>query len=631
MFYLGSIAFLIILCCVLALIGRRLADLLPAELNDARSFLAPVLGLAVLTLVATLYGWLLPFRFGPVATITAALVVLAAAFERHPRDWLRSCGPIALVALVGGQTVFFPLLRFGDFDPQSDAMTYLVHGQWLQHHAFAEPVVGIDGNNFMEIWKYQSGGSRMGASFVLAWIQALARLDWSYHAFPVANALPLVSGALAVAGGIRIAVPGSYTGSRVVPLLAACAAATLPGGFAFGASYGFYPMTHGLAFVIAAVVLVAVLTTDGAPARGLGRTAVRALPAAVVLSALAYAYNDMLAPTGLGLALFVVGVILFARPGERRATLVTAIVLAGEVLLIALFEVGRIVRNLTIIRDVTFASGAGGQVGWPVFWPPSGFVAHAFGFRTAGVAGPEWLFGSAAASYALLAVTLAVCTFAAVMLARHRRAAVLHAGLCVLAAYAVAFVFFRYATTPVFDGEIGRTFLQFKLANWAGPLATLWIGIAAAFAARRFPRTPALPLGVVVLCAGIVLGLATHYRFYTKAIGVVTDRHGPLPGSFDSLLALRAALPADRTIDVVFIDRRPLREMIFYILQDRSLATRWDGEGNRFGLPPVGVPVPPETASWQVRMAGAADKADPLGHPQRHMIDRLVVEPAPSR
>jgi hypothetical protein len=68
--------------------------------------------------------------------------------------------------------VLAPAIRFNSFNSFNDTFTYLVHGQWLQEHAFKELARG---SGFFpaetQVVLYQNAGHRMGASFFLGFVQ----------------------------------------------------------------------------------------------------------------------------------------------------------------------------------------------------------------------------------------------------------------------------------------------------------------------------------------------------------------------------------------------------------------------------------------------------------------------------
>src|SRR5579864_1539024 len=139
----------------------------------------------------------------------------------------------------------------------------------------------------------------MGASFFLAWVQALFHLDWSYYAYPAAVAVPLAAGSLAVGGTVKLITRRG----NLVPILTAAATATTLNGFVFGSTFGFFPQTFGMALAVAGAALVAASmdlvvdrsaqNTDQYRGRPV-RRAIEMIPASLVVSALACGYTELM-------------------------------------------------------------------------------------------------------------------------------------------------------------------------------------------------------------------------------------------------------------------------------------------------------------------------------------------------
>src|SRR5579864_7418893 len=134
----------------------------------------------------------------------------------------------------------------------------------------------------------------MGASFFLAWVQALFHLDWSYYAYPAAVAVPLAAGSLAVGGTVKLITRRG----NLVPILTAAATATTLNGFVFGSTFGFFPQTFGMALAVAAAALLAASmelaareTPNIEPDRRPIRQAIELIPVSLVVSASAYSYE----------------------------------------------------------------------------------------------------------------------------------------------------------------------------------------------------------------------------------------------------------------------------------------------------------------------------------------------------
>ena len=238
MIYLTSITVLVCLLLVVTTLGRRIADLLPSPLRDCVGFyITPLLGLAGIVLITTVYGWLSPFKTSISLSLTVGLVLLGIAFEKQRADLFRDWLIVSVFAIVTTIPILAPAIRFDSFNPFNDSFTYLVHGQWLQEHAFSETARA---SGFFpaetQIYLYQEAGHRMGGSFFLGFVQSLFHLEWSYYAYLSTVSLVFASGSLAIGGIIQQVIPVSKT---VALVLCALPAFSL-NGFVFGAQYGFF-------------------------------------------------------------------------------------------------------------------------------------------------------------------------------------------------------------------------------------------------------------------------------------------------------------------------------------------------------------------------------------------------------
>lgn len=151
---------------VVTALGRRIAHLLPSSLNDSVGFyIAPLLGLAGIVLITTVYGWLSPFKIGISISLSLSvgLLLLGIAFEKQRADLFRDWLIVSAFAIVATIPILTPAIRFDSFNPFNDSFTYLAHGQWLQEHAFSE---AARASGFFpaetQVVLYQGAGHRMG-------------------------------------------------------------------------------------------------------------------------------------------------------------------------------------------------------------------------------------------------------------------------------------------------------------------------------------------------------------------------------------------------------------------------------------------------------------------------------------
>jgi len=624
MFYLASLLMLVTLCCLVTVVGRRIVELLPIRTQVyGRFYFAPVLGLAALVLAATLYGWFLAFTFQRVFLITLALAAVCVYFERRRGELARNCAGLSIFSVFGSLLIFFPLARFDTYNPNNDTFTYLVHGQWLQQHPFIEPAVSSGFYPALsQVVLYQFNGHRMGASFTLAWIQALFNLDWSYYAYPAAVALAFVCGAFAAAGAVRLIVPGNYPGRTVIPVVIAAASGSLYTGFAYGASNGFLPMTYGLSFATAGVVLFAALLADHRSGRLLD-LALRGFPVALLFAAMIYAYNELIGPVGLGIAVFVA---LFALTGVQSAirVLTSALIVGLEIAIMVNYEIVRIIINFLFMVRVA----RGSPIGYPIPWNPVEFLGSAFGLKSA--IDQSWVFRSSSLTVLLLLVVVGIAIVAAVRVIGSRSATPLYAVLSVLGVFLAGFVYFRYVARGPTPGEIGISFLQFKLANYASLFCLIWVGVGLAYFARRLGPNSVSLSGIGVLAVGIT---AATYGNYRQSYGLThhfIEETGFPTSSFSRLVALRQTVSGISPNDVIYLDlegpRHKLRQIVSYILHDRKLGGRYEDDTYLGTIPSHERAIPLQLATWIIGFARPAD----LQKPTRPMVGNLILSPRPT-
>jgi hypothetical protein len=344
----GALLPTLLMLTFVTIVGYRLTSFLPATLQgSARVYLSPVFGLAILVLIATIHGWIAPFKQSTTLGITVGLLLVSLWFERSNKFLVTTLAVTLLIGLTTLIVHFSPLFKFGIYNWFNDAFTYLVHGQWLQQHSYAEPATP-SGNHpaWTQVTIYQTQGSRMGASFVLGWVQALFGLEWSYYSYPVVMGLALACAALAVAGGVLLFTPENLKYRNWIAALIACAVANTANGLQFGTVNGFLPQTFGLAFAVTTVILFASLLDDASkqPAN-VWRTARHVAPLAITFAAMVYCYNEILGLAVGGAGLFGLVLIAFRLVPIRSIIVVTATALCEALILVA-SEIPRLIKYL---------------------------------------------------------------------------------------------------------------------------------------------------------------------------------------------------------------------------------------------------------------------------------------------
>jgi hypothetical protein len=596
--FLSSFSALLFLLLLVTTAGRRIADLFPTAVKESSAFyVAPLLGLACLILTTTLYGWLSPFKPNISLPLTIGLLVLGVLFEKDRSMLFRDWFIVSVFASVVTIPILAPAIRFDGFNPCTDIFTYLAQGQWLQGHAFSE---AARASGFFpaetQVVLYQTGGYRMGASFLLGFVQSLFHFEWSYGAFLPTVSLAFAVGSLALGGIIRQVLPVS---KKVCLALCTLPAFTL-NGFVFGAQWGFFPQVFGLAFAAGLACLIPALVGDALESKPSRlKQSVNLFPLAVCFSALLISYNDMFPVIGAGTFLFFF--LMFAICFHERARLFgIMIILAAQVCLLVNFEGLRILKNY--MHSLLGAGSGSIRFGWPVFWSPLQFLAHSFGMK-APSPNDVFFMDSIISNWIFPALMIViVIVLVKIFRAKPKNLTLLFL-FCMEAVFLLAFMKFRYAT-PGFPGEIGHTFLQFKIAKWAAPINLSLLGIVIAWFLLKGGKSRSVVK--YAFGAAFVVGMAIQgilgSKEYIKHFQEETMRKR---SPFNAYLDLRAsveAIPKDEVVYLAFAGHYKLRQIATYILSDRKLASDYSDDGYILNNIPKGeINIPLETAKWMIQ------------------------------
>jgi hypothetical protein len=570
MWFLGSLLAISLTWAIWYPVGRLLAGLAPVQTRAfARFYFAPALGLAAFALTAGVSCWLLPLSSLPCTLL--AILIGSVAWWRLPD---RRVALFSLLVLCGGTALAsYPMLaqvlRHEGYNPFNDTYTYLEHAQWLQDHAFREPA-RPDGAfpAAAQIGIYQRLEERMGASFMLAWMQAAMRVHWSFEVYPALAGALLTAGAWATAGVVGYLARCG----RGLALGLGILAVTLPGGFRFGATHGFLPQTAGLTFDTVTLFVFALwLSSSGRPARSglLGP----ALCIAVPLAAGTMCYFALLPFVGLSLLTTTAGVWLLRRP-PLRAILLQLVILAAFTLPLLHVETRR--AYYAILFNLS------ANVGTPMDWDLARYVGHGLAVFPGPWEPPRWVLGSSALS---LAVGLTL--FAAGLWHVVRRPRV-WPGILGFAAFCgigvLLFVKFRYLSPlpPGWTIGQGSSWSAFKVAGWLGPfLATVAvIGLARGLLALKSHFVVLRPIILAALLTG---SLSLNHAATESAIAGFLDLSGSRERPYETLLALRRFLEPVPTDTVLNLEIPPeshkIRQLLVYFLRDHRLASDWSTDG----------------------------------------------------
>lgn len=566
------------------LTGRRLVNLLPKQMERSIGFyIAPILGLAFLILASTLYGWITAFKSLYSLSLTTIIVGLAFFFEKRKITVIKDSVWIFLFASICSLPILAPIIRFGGYNPFTDIFTYLAQAQWLQEHSFAEKAVTSGNYPYLtQIALYQESGSRMGGSFLLGYIQSLFALRWSYYAYTATVSLGLVTGCLALGGIIKHVIPIR----RIFILALALLPVIMMNGFIYGAEWGFYPQTLGLALAlgVSAIFPYLVKLTLSSKISFL-KMVVNLLPISICTSALLFAYNEPFPIFLAAITLFLV-IIACLNFSRVKTLLVFIVIYLFEVLIFINYEAIRIFNN--VYQTLTISNGLA-DIGWPVLWSPIQFLSFAFGmkspFNHRGFSF-DYFYSTIFASLIFIIMLITLVKF---FKAHPKRRETIIFLVCVEFVLLLFFLKFRYLSIDKSSLEIGHTFLQFKIAKYATPFSLALLGIFAAILWRYFNNYRKIFIYTYITL--FVLGLWFHCgvsakNFTNHFLNSVNQRVNP----FAVLLKLRQAVADIPKNDVIYVDlgyeNSKLRQMVAYVLYDRKLAGDYRDDGYILGRLP---------------------------------------------
>lgn len=556
---------------VATVIGRAWAMLLPARLHaTARCYLAPALGMATLTVMATIVGRYLPLGHRALLPLVlAALAAWALARRREFGAALRQSLWAGAFALVCGAGILAPLLVYGAFNTDNDTFTYLAHAQWLQQHPFSQSVLPETVTPFAtQILLYQKAGFRMGGSYLLALLQSLLHLPWAYAAYPTLLIAAIASCCLSLGFPLARQLRAMPRAQRLMLL---ALPAFMLGGLTFGANFGFMPQTLGMALAAGALFMAGPVLGWVADARRRApAVAAAALPGAVMLAGATLAYSELSPFVGCALGASAL-LLALRRKAWRNVLLHGAVMLAVATLLL----------NVELLRAyAALRAQLGVVVGAPVDWSLVGFLAHAFGVHGGAWDGFQWAASGARSSafaggVLLLALVLAPIAFNVRAL---WRVALLPA-LAILAVFGVATLYFRYGVASPFPAGTGQSWSQAKLSDWAFPFA---IALTVCSIARMRRRFIVLLFAVgVISTVGMSVSRLSHF---VQPYGGIRDMARFYVGLREAVLATcPPTAPVHLALSGNFMK---FRQMAALYLHDRDLTSDWRDDNYLDWIPP---------------------------------------------
>lgn len=563
------------LLAVATLIGRGLASLFPYSLRGvARFYLAPILGLSGLTVFASLAGRYVPLGDSRIVSLVlVAAIVICLLQERDLRAAVKQTVGVGAFGLACGASMLGPLLVFGGFNAHNDAFTYLAHADWLQSHAFMD-IIAVDEVTPLttQVRLYQQAGLRMGASFLLALVQALVSLEWSFDVYPAVIIATMAGGCLSI--GFPLARILRVIGRPTRLALLALPAFTL-GGIVFAANLGFLPQSLGLAlgsgFLFAAGPALRWISSKNMnislPATWL------AIPLAMLLAASVFAYSELAPFLVFGLA--GSGLVMAFRTGNLKRTGAWIALVGILSVLLLNTELGRAYAALRM--------QAGAVVGSPVDWSLVGYFAHALGTHGGAWDLLQWTRpdserGVFWAGVAITGVLCGLLLSGRRSLVRITANGILMPAAVTLLALGIGLVYFRYFVPSPFSLGVGQSWSQFKLADWAHPFLMVFLILASASVLRRIGRWSSV----------IVTGTFVVTLFMAASFGIL--RTTPLMHHYPGVQDLNAFYHDFRTTVLnicsnatvylsLFDQHHKFRQMAAYYLPDRRVASDWTGDG----------------------------------------------------
>jgi hypothetical protein len=604
---------------VATVIGSAWTALLPPALRArARFYLAPALGLATLTVLATIVGRYA--ALGHRALLPLALAALALWALARPRAFgaaLRQSACSGAFALVCGAGILAPLLVYGGFNTDNDTFTYLAHAQWLQQHPFSQAVDPETVTPFAtQILLYQKAGFRMGGSYLLALLQSLLQLRWAYAAYPVLLIAAIASCCLGI-GFVLARQLRPMRRSRRLMLLALPAFGL--GGLTFGANFGFLPQTLGMALAACALFLAGPLLGWAAQARRRAAdVAAAAVPGGVMLAGATLAYSELSPFVGCALVASAF-VLALQRNAWRNLLLHGAVMLAVATLLL----------NVELLRVyAALRAQMGVVVGAPVDWHLVGFLAHAFGVHGGAWDGFQWAAsgarsGAFAGGLLLLALVLAPVALNARALWRASLNATLLPAMAILAVFGAATLYFRYGVASPFPTGTGQSWSQSKLADWAFPFAIA----LTLFSIARLYRRHAARVGAAIMLL-FAIGLAstvsvsvTRMSHFMHGYAGIDDMERFYRDLRTTVLEVcPPAAPVHLALNGNF---SKFRQMAALYLHDRALTSDWRDDNYLDWIGPARRNPPAAAGSCVIEPAALANPA-----PGGRMVGPFQVAPA---
>jgi hypothetical protein len=558
-------------------VGQSISMLLPQTIRKTASFyLSPILGLALIMLCSMAYGWLIPFSFKYSILLAFILTAISLLVIKNRIEVLKNSLLFGGFAVCASIPFLVPFLKYGGYNPGTDIYTYISQAQWMQLHPFKETVTPSGFFPYLtQISLYQQTGSRMGASFMLGYWQSLLHLSWSYEAFVPATSVAFASGCLAIIAAVRQFIDISFYRSLCLALWAAFSL----NGFQFGAAWGFYPQTYGLAFISGVIALLPLTFNYFAKIFEVSfkEKIVTCVPLALLMGSFLQAYNEPFLIFGFGFAVFMVTSFVFF-PAYRKIWVQFSIILLLEVAIFTNYEMLRIYHNLFQTLNITHAVGS---IGWVVPWNPWKFLAYSFGLQfTLG-----FDFQNKILAYVIFSSLFFLTGWVFVKVWQEKNIAK-QTNIILLASIfigcAIAFIKFRYFMYSSVPNEQGFTFLQFKISKYLTPVSQVLILTTFAYLWKMFKKHQT-SLDILYSIALITL-LSCHFSKIPYPLhAYYFNLMHTAKFSMENWKELRqeiAFIPKNQPIYLNFkASEFKIKQMLTYILYDQMVTADFSDDG----------------------------------------------------
>jgi len=549
-------------------------------------FIYPVIGLAFLIVFVSFYflffNKLSSFQSFSYFFIS---ILFGLYFEKNKKELLEDYIKIIIFSCLCTSVIIGPVILFDGFNPFNDTYTYLVHSQWLQQNSFKTEIVS---SGFYpaesQVKLYQTAGTRMGASNLLAFIQSAFKFDWSYYVYLPIISLPITIASLTIGGIISQIYNLSQRFYFIISLLPLC----LTNGFVFGAQYGFFPQTFGLCFCAGIILLFPIVLNNFFHDKNTIKKIITCSPLCLLISGFLYSYNDIALLFFTPLFIFFC-VYIFINNLKLKESLYFIFICVCFISIFLNFELLRILKNLYGVINV--ASG-NVQIGWHVNWNFWEFLTYSFGMRSLL---DKFSLLNNILRYILFPIILIILIYVVISnknLIKDINPSNLNLYLILLflvnLVYWLIFIKFRYFSTGFVTDEIGNTFVQFKIVKFLAIQNLSLIGIACTFVYVKFIKKRFIFLILLLTFFNINL----FQQIYTNSINHTshfiseTGRNKSPFDLFKDLRIITANIPRDESIFIAIPeDSHKITQMITYFLHDRYLASEYKDGYIRGSLP----------------------------------------------